>query len=278
MAERKDISNSQGCGPWEALLADAVDGLLMPADEAAYAAHRTSCQACTKLYEDARRGREWLAFLSPEPEVPAGLLDKILAQTGPGQVEGYGLIPASSVVVPMPAGPAQAWQQPSIFGLVAAQARRFAEPRLMMTAAMAFFTITLTLNLTGIRLTDLRLADLRPAALRSVMERRVNMASTPVIRYYDHSRLVSDVVSTVRELRQTTESQNQQNQQRQKDNLPGESRQSPRDREPGTSSPEHAADSNGKEFLESSLTIQVRSAHSGGSGIEVRDGSTVWIA
>ena len=32
----------------------------------------------------------------------------------------------------------------------------------MMTAAMAFFSIALTLNLTGIKLTEIRAADLRP--------------------------------------------------------------------------------------------------------------------
>ena len=71
--------------------------------------------------------------------------------------------------------------------------RRFAEPRLMMTAAMAFFSIALTLNLTGVRLNDLRLSNLRPSAVRSFMERRLTMASTPIIRYYDHLRLVYEV-------------------------------------------------------------------------------------
>ena len=54
------------------------------------------CPACTALFEEARRGREWLEFLSPEPEVPEGLLDKILAATGPGQVAGYGLVTGDS--------------------------------------------------------------------------------------------------------------------------------------------------------------------------------------
>ena len=48
-----------------------------------------------------------------------------------------------------------AWQRPGFMGRV----RRFAEPRLLMTAAMAFFSIALTLNLTGVRLTDLRLVE-----------------------------------------------------------------------------------------------------------------------
>ena len=34
----------------------------------------------------------------------------------------------------------------------------------MMTAAMAFFSIALTLNLTGIKLTEVRAADLTPFA------------------------------------------------------------------------------------------------------------------
>ena len=93
-----------------------------------------------------------------------------------------------------------AWQRPGFMG----QIRRFAEPRLMMTAAMAFFSIALTLNLTGVRLTSLRLSDLRPTAIRSFMERQITMASTPIIRYYDHLRFVYEVESRMRELRRST--------------------------------------------------------------------------
>ena len=92
MADRAHIPSSPACGQWETLLTDALDGLLKPEDEVTFAEHMAGCKACTALFEEARRGREWLEFLSPEPEVPAGLLDKILAQTGPGQVAGYGLI------------------------------------------------------------------------------------------------------------------------------------------------------------------------------------------
>src|ERR1700722_9547223 len=90
MTERTHISSSQvpgsaACGQWETLLADALDGLLKPEDEAIFTAHMAACPACTALFEEARRGREWLEFLSPEPEVPEGLLERILAQTGPGK-------------------------------------------------------------------------------------------------------------------------------------------------------------------------------------------------
>ena len=187
MADRSFIPNSPACGQWETLLADALDGLLRPEDEQIFAAHMAICPACTALFDEARRGREWLEFLAPEPEVPLGLLDKILAQTGPGQVEGYGLISGGASVLPMP----PAWQRPGFVGHV----RRFAEPRLLMTAAMAFFSLTLTLYLTGFRLSSVHLSDLRPTAVRSFMERRLTMASTPIVRYYDHLRFVYEVVS-----------------------------------------------------------------------------------
>jgi hypothetical protein len=197
MAERTNIPSSPACGLWETLLADALDGQLRPEDEATFSAHMASCPACTALFDEARKGREWLEFLSQEPEVPSGLLDRILAQTGPGQIEGFGLVTGGGNVLPVHPGAIPAWQRPGMVGRV----RRFAEPRLLMTAAMAFFSIALTLNVSGVRLSSLKLADLRPSALRSLVERRLTMASTPIIRYYDHLRLVYEVESRMRELR-----------------------------------------------------------------------------
>ena len=39
MAERTNIPGSPACGQWETLLADALDGLLTPEDEATFTAH-----------------------------------------------------------------------------------------------------------------------------------------------------------------------------------------------------------------------------------------------
>jgi len=293
MAERTHIPSSPACGQWETLLADALDGLLKPEDEAAFAAHMAVCPGCAALFEEARRGREWLEFLSPEPDVPAGLLDKILAQTGPGQIAGYGLIDGDSRVLPLPAT-IPAWQRPGLVGHV----RRFAEPRLLMTAAMAFFSIALTLNLTGIRLTSLHFADLRPTAVRSFMERRLTMASTPIIRYYDHLRFVYEVESRMRELRRVTQGEGQgegqgtDSQQKQKDaspSTPGESKQNPggqhnpggKDGGSRVDPPQQSVNpvtSDSNEYMEVSLAIQERPAHSGGSATALRERSTVWTA
>jgi hypothetical protein len=279
MAERTNIPNSPECGRWETLLADALDGLLSPADEAVFTAHMAICPACTALFEESRRGREWLEFLSPEPEVPAGLLDKILAQTGPGQVAGYGIVPAAGNVVPMP----QPWQRPGFMG----QIRRFAEPRLLMTAAMAFFSIALTLNLTNVRLSSLRLSDLRPTTVRSFVERRVNMASVPIIRYYDHLRFVYEVESRMRELRRTTESE-QTTPPASKDNAPGESKQNPGRKDGGSrmDPPQQSVSptfTDPTELLEASIASPdplgcQEPAHSGGSVLEVWERSTKWTA
>jgi hypothetical protein len=215
MAERKEnpsshIPGSAACGQWETLLPDALDEVLTPANAAFFEEHRSVCPACTALFEESRKGREWLEFLTAEPEVPAGLVDKILAQTGPGH--GAALPLASPL--PLPAGgvpvellAAQKWQKPGFMGFVA----RFAEPRLMMTAATAFFSIALTLNMLGVRVTSLRLSDLRPTAMRSFMERQLTMASVPIIRYYDHLRFVYEVESRMRELRGAPEGQEQNN-------------------------------------------------------------------
>ncbi len=192
MADRGYIPSSPECGRWETLLADALDGRLRPEDEAAFTSHMAVCPGCAALFEEARRGREWLEFLSPEPEVPAGLLERILAQTGPGQVAGYGLVAEGAAVAAM----SHPWQRPGFAGRI----RRYAEPRLLMTAAMAFFSIALTLNLVGFKFSEVRLSDLRPGAVRSFVTRQIVTASIPVIRYYDHLRFLYEVESSMRQL------------------------------------------------------------------------------
>lgn len=304
MPDRTFIPSSPACGQWETLLADALDGLLKHEDEVIFNAHKSVCPACAALYEEARKGREWLEFLSPEPEVPAGLLARILAVTGPGQAAGYGLAAAGGNVLPMRPVSIPAWQRP---GLVA-RLRRFAEPRLMLTAAMAFFSITMTLSLTGVHLSSLRLSDLRPSTFpsvaRSFLERRLTMASTPIIRYYDHSRLIYEVQTRMRELRRTTQGENQGQsgdlRPKPQNASPSQSNQTPAHKDGGSRAdpsqqpitPAVEPAINDSDFLETSLTFQHRSttpaariyrngpesAHSGGSRMEIRKRSTVWTA
>ena len=267
MAGRAHIPTSPACGQWETLLAEALDGLLRPEDEPTFTSHMAGCAACASLFEEARRGREWLDFLSAEPEIPAGLLDKILAQTGPGQAAGFGILsPVASAPGGIPLHSAQpaplpAWHRPGFMGYI----RRFAEPRLMMTAAMAFFSIALTLNLTGVRVSQLRWSSLRPTAVRAFMQRQITVASTPIVRYYDHLRLVYEVQSRVRELRRN---QGENNQNQNQPSGPGQSNQNPNHKDGGSKvdpPQQSVAPSFNDDLLESSLSLHDRPAQSGGT-------------
>lgn len=292
MTEYTNNSNFPVCNQWETLLADALDGVLRPEEESAFAAHKMICPACASLFEEAKRGRAWLEYLADEPEMPAGLLDRLLAQTGPGR-NADAALPVESNVLRMPPVAVMvggnrkvgtpAWQRPGFMG----QVYRFAEPRLLMTAAMAFFSIALTINLTGVRLSSLRLSDLRPSMVRSMVERQLTTASTPVIRYYDHSQFVNAVGERMRELRRATqgEGQPEDGSKQPKSEQPGQTKTNPeqkpnqQDSAPQAQpSQQSAKPARSNDFLESSLTSQERPAHSGGSAQEAWERSFIWTA
>ena len=77
-------------------------------------------------------------------------------------------------------------------------------------------------------MTGVRLADLRPQAVRSYMERQLNMASVPIVRYYDHLRFVYEVESRVRELRREGEGEGNGEQRKETQPVtPGQTQQNP---------------------------------------------------
>jgi hypothetical protein len=75
------------------------------------------------------------------------------------------------------------------------------QPRLAMTAAMAFFSIALTMNLTGVRLQDLRVSELRTGSLK----RNFYQANARAAQYYAGLRVVYELESRVRDLQGMTE-------------------------------------------------------------------------
>jgi hypothetical protein len=191
------------CDEWENLIADALDGTLPAADAAAFARHHSECALCAQMLKETQQGKAWIDYLVAEPEVPADLLKKILARTS-GTVSEAGVVPG--VPLPVRAVPARpAWHR--VLPLARQVARQAFEPRLMMTAAMAFFSIALTLNLTGIKLTEVRAADLRPARLRATLTRQYYSTNEQVMKYYENLRLVYEMEARVRELRRSTEAE-----------------------------------------------------------------------
>jgi hypothetical protein len=201
------------CGQCEAMLADAVDGTLSAADQALFDAHIAQCIPCSDLLADARRGAAFLDILrDPAPEPPPALLERILILTsgphaGGSQIAGplthlpaaaFAPIPAPSfgVAAYAPAyNPALPFRSRAAFSL--SSLRQIAlQPRLAMTAAMAFLSIALTLDLTGVRLQDLRVSDLAPSSLK----RDFYTANAKAVQYYEGLRVVYELESRVRDL------------------------------------------------------------------------------
>ena len=186
------------CDEWENLLADALDGTLSVADQAAFTRHQNECALCAQMFKETDQGKAWMQYLTVEPEVPADLLGKILARTS--ETAGTG-VPAG-VATPGHTLPARPWRR-----MVLPAVRQVMEPRLMMTAAMAFFSIALTLNLIGVKVTELRAADFKPSRLRANLTRQFYSTNEQVTKYYENLRLVYEMESRVRELRRTTETE-----------------------------------------------------------------------
>lgn len=204
------------CQTSEALLADAVDQVLSPADQAWFEAHIAACEHCSALFADAQRGAAWLEMLKlPRPEPSANLLHNIFAQTSDFFAQGNDFdameTPATEYIPLATPAPSEIPQhQPYLAPLLPFRARpqislvpfpsftRFAfEPRLAMTAAMAFFSIALTLNLTGVRLDQVHLANLKPSSLK----RTFYEAKGDAARHYDGLRVVHVLESRVDDLK-----------------------------------------------------------------------------
>lgn len=200
------------CLRCEQMLADALDGVLSPEGQAWFDRHVTGCTSCNAMFADAMRGAAWLELLkTPRPEPSTDLLHRIFAETcgGAGLETGRVIhtltmpssLPSLAPLVPLVAVPMG--RQASVLAFPARSLLRkpllqtLFEPRLMMTAAMAFFSIALTLNLTGVRLDQLHASDLKPNNLK----RSYYEANARTVRYYDNLHMVQVLESRVDNLR-----------------------------------------------------------------------------
>ena len=189
------------CEEWELLLTEALDGLLAESDRKAFDTHAGECQVCAQLLGQAKQGQEWLRYLEAEPEAPSDLVERIVGKTS-------GMAAGGPLAVAAAAGMSPAAAPVHVLGL---PMRRFVwDTRMMMTVAMAFFSIALTLNLAGVKLTNLKLADLTPASMETNLTRQFYGAKSSLVRYYDNLRLVYEVESKMRDLRKAEQMQQTQ--------------------------------------------------------------------
>jgi hypothetical protein len=205
------------------MLTDALDRTLSTEDQSIFDRHLAICPDCSRMFIDARLGADLLAKLhGSRPQPLAALLERILASTGPATdlpvalkqqntllTHSHVLAPASDLpaaaYIPgsYPAGKVLPFHKRLTGAFKPANLRHaLMQPRLAMTAAMAFFSIALTLNLTGVRITDLRASDFTPSSLK----RTFYDTNARVVRSIDNLRVVYELESRVRDLQRDNDS------------------------------------------------------------------------
>ncbi len=259
-AKPPQTGDDRHCAQCEAMLADALDGTLSPAEQADFDLHMAGCVTCSSMLADAQRGAAWLEMLkSPRPEPPSALLERILAQTcnqadlatgkqkaahslwqpstilgHPGAVSAPAFQPAavraSATVLPFRSRLASSFSLRSI-------GQTLLQPRLAMTAAMAFFSIALTLNLTGVRVSNLRASDLSPSSLK----RSFYEANAHVLRYYDNLKVVYELESRVRDLQRSSSSDDSYQLPAGQSATPAQQEQQPAGQQPDSQEPANPA-------------------------------------
>lgn len=173
-----ETRNGMQCNEFEGLVADALDQHLAGAKRESFDAHARVCPVCGPLWAEVQAGERWLKSLA-EVEPPSDLVRRVLlATTGvrPSWWERF----TSAFLVP-----------------IVSTAR---QPRFAMSFGMAFFSLSIALNVSGIKLSDLRQLDLRPSAIK----RSYYETSGKVQRYYDNIRFVYEIESRVREFKRAT--------------------------------------------------------------------------
>lgn len=192
------------CTQFEALLADALDGTLSGPVLAGFRGHAAACADCGPMLAAARAGMTWLKSL-PEVEPPRNLVRNILIATSGAQAAA----PVQAATSPWRER-LRAWTRPlaSVFSTVR-------QPRFALSLGMAFFSVTMLLNAAGLHVSSLRAADLRPSAIQENLTRTYNETTARAVKYYENIRLVYEIESRVREIRNATREEDQQEQRQQ---------------------------------------------------------------
>lgn len=182
------------CSEFDALLSEALDQILSGPKFEAFQAHAKTCAVCGPLLAEAEVGKHWLEQLV-DVDPPQHLVHNILA--GTTGIETARLHGAA-------AAPAQiSWYDRMVESVGAAFrpiAAMVKQPRFAMSFGMAFFSLSISLSLAGVKLSDVRHADLRPSAIR----RNYYETKGRVVKYYENIRVVYEMESRLREFKRAT--------------------------------------------------------------------------
>ena len=199
-----ELQHGLQCTEFDALLTDALDGVLSGPKLVRFNTHKSGCPACAAMFAEAEEGMNFLKAL-PELDPPAGFAERVLLATSGVRAKERAENPRS-------------WAE-RMREFLAPKFRAtwttVMQPRFAMSFGMAFFSITLVLNVLGVKLSSVKTADLRPSAMvRNYYETRGRL-----VKYYENIRLVYEFETRVRSVMKLTnppEKQTDQNKDQKK--------------------------------------------------------------
>jgi hypothetical protein len=184
--------NGMQCSEFDALLSEALDQRLSGEKLERFQTHARGCPTCGPLLAEADAGLRWLHELV-EVEPPVTLVDNILAATtGVSTARLHGTAQEQASWFDR----MQDWANLLVSPILGVAK----QPRFAMSFGMAFFSLSITMSLAGVKLSDLRHADLRPSAVR----RNYYETSGKVVKYFENIRFVYEAESRLREFKRAT--------------------------------------------------------------------------
>jgi hypothetical protein len=190
-AMNNEAKNGMACSEFEALLADALDNAVAADARPAFDEHGRSCAVCGPMLADALEGMVMVRGLA-ELEPPKNLMHNILAATSRKEATAEQISEEAKL----------GWMdrlrrslKPGVGGLL--------HSRFAMSFAMAFFSLSITLTLAGVKITDVKNMVEHPGMLQKTVVLGYTSVEARVTSYYENLRLVYQVQAKVRELKKS---------------------------------------------------------------------------
>jgi hypothetical protein len=197
------------CAEFDALLAEAIDGTLHGEQRERFEHHKAACAACNTLFDEVSNGAAWLEEVE-DVAPPLHLMQNILAATSGAAREAAKAEPRPSVWAQLRR------QMGAVFAPVLTQ-------RFGMSMGMAFFSITLVLNMAQIRIKDLTPHNLSHTFYSS---------QNKLMKYYDNMRLVYEIESRVRDLRNASDESEREEKNRRREKNDNQTQEQNQNSEP----------------------------------------------
>jgi len=180
------------CEQTEARLSDYHDGLLQPAEQAAFDLHVNACERCTPLVAGVSHLLGTLRTLA-QIEPPPQLFDSILTAT---------------------LGP-QSWRRAKRW------LRGLQSPRFVYSAVSVAATFVVILMGSGFSFRKPKLADLHPAAIYRNADRRAHLVYAHSVKFVSDLRVVYEIQTRLNENEQNPATREQTSPKNSPDKQPG---------------------------------------------------------